>query len=131
MASFNRVILVGNLARDVEIKYLPSGNAVADGCVVVNDRRKQGDEWVEEPIFVNLTLWGRTAEVASEYTSKGSPVLVEGRLKEEKWEKDGEKRSRMVVVVEKLQLIGSKKDKVEPTSSDTPVVADNNETVPF
>ena len=82
MASFNRVILVGNLTRDLELRYIPSGTAVTDIGLAVNDRRKNASgEWVEETTFVDVTLWGRTAEVASEYLSKGSPVLIEGRLK--------------------------------------------------
>ena len=82
MASFNRVILLGNLTRDPELRYLPSGMAVTDIGLAVNDRRKNANgEWVEETTFVDVTLWGRTAEVASEYLSKGSPVLIEGRLK--------------------------------------------------
>ena len=82
MASYNRVILVGNLTRDIELKYTPGGTAVTDIGMAVNDRRKSATgEWVDETTFVDVTLWGRTAEVASEYLSKGSPILVEGRLK--------------------------------------------------
>ena len=82
MASFNRVILMGNLTRDPELRYLPSGMAVTDIGLAVNDRRKNANgEWIEETTFVDVTLWGRTAEVASEYLSKGSPVFIEGRLK--------------------------------------------------
>ena len=82
MASFNRVILLGNLTRDLELRYLPSGMAVTDIGLAVNDRRKNANgEWIEETTFVDVTLWGRTAEVASEYLSKGSPVFIEGRLK--------------------------------------------------
>ena len=93
MASFNRVILLGNLTRDVEVRYLQSGTAVADVGMAVNDRRKgQNGEWIDETTFVDVTLWGRTAEVAGEYLSKGSPLLVEGRLKYDTWEKDGQKR---------------------------------------
>ena len=90
MASFNRVILVGNLTRDPELRYLASGMAVTDIGLAVNDRRKNANgEWVEETTFVDVTLWGRTAEVASEYLSKGSPVLIEGRLKLDTWEDAG------------------------------------------
>ena len=82
MASHNRVILLGNLTRDPEIRYLPSGMAVCDVGVAVNDKRKNAaGEWVEEVTFVDVTVWGRTAEVMSEYLSKGSPVFIEGRLK--------------------------------------------------
>jgi single-strand DNA-binding protein len=109
MASFNRVILIGNLTRDVEVKYLQSGMAVADIGLAVNDKRKnQSGEWIEETAFVDVTLWGRTAEVAGEYLTKGSPLFVEGRLKYDTWEKDGQKRSKLSVVCEKMQLIGSK-----------------------
>jgi single-strand DNA-binding protein len=109
MASFNRVILLGHLTRDVEVRYLQSGTAVADIGMAVNDRRKgQNGEWVEETTFVDVTLWGRTAEVAGEYLTKGSPLLVEGRLKYDTWEKDGQKRSKLTVVCERMQMVGSK-----------------------
>ena len=109
MASFNRVILLGNLTRDVEVRYLQSGTAVADVGLAVNDRRKgQNGEWIEETTFVDVTLWGRTAEVAGEYLGKGSPILIEGRLKYDTWEKDGQKRSKLSVVCERMQMVGSK-----------------------
>jgi single-strand DNA-binding protein len=109
MASFNRVILMGNLTRDIELRYTQSGLAVTDIGLAVNDRRKnQAGEWVEEATFVDVTLWGRTAEIASEYLSKGSPAFVEGRLKYDTWETDGQKRSKLRVVGERLQLIGGR-----------------------
>ena len=110
MASYNRVILIGNVTRDLEIRYLPSGMAVMDLGLAVNDRRKNSNtgEWVEETNFIDVTLWGRTAEIAGEYLSKGSPVFIEGRLKYETWEQDGQKRSKLKVVGEKMQLIGSR-----------------------
>lgn len=109
MASHNRVILLGNLTRDIEVRYLQSGMAVADIGVAVNDRRKnQQGEWVEETTFVDVTLWGRTAEVASEYLNKGSQIFIEGRLKYDTWEKDGQKRSKLSVVCERMQMVGSK-----------------------
>jgi single-strand DNA-binding protein len=109
MASYNRVILVGNLTRDVELRYTQSGLAVTDIGLAVNDRRKnQAGDWVEETTFVDVTFWGRTAEVASEYLSKGSPVLVEGRLKLDTWETDGQKRSKLHVVCERMQMLGGR-----------------------
>jgi single-strand DNA-binding protein len=109
MASFNRVILMGNLTRDVEVKYLQSGMAVAEIGLAVNDRRKnQQGEWVEEVTFVDITLWGRTAEVAGEYLSKGSPVLIEGRLKLDQWETEGQKRSKLKVIGERMQMLGGR-----------------------
>ena len=109
MASFNRVILVGNLTRDPELRYIPSGMAVTDVGLAVNDRRKNAQgEWVEDTTFVDVTLWGRTAEVASEYLGKGSPLLIEGRLKLDTWEKDGKKQSKLRVVGERMQMLAPK-----------------------
>ncbi len=110
MASYNRVILLGNLTRDPELRYIPSGMAVTELDLAVNDRRKTATgEWVEETTFVNgVTVWGRQAETASEYLTKGSPVFIEGRLKLDAWEKDGQKHSRLRVVCDRMQFIGSR-----------------------
>lgn len=111
MASYNRVILMGNLTRDVELRYTPAGTPVTEVGLAVNDRRKnQNGEWVDETTFVDITFWGRTAEVASEYLSKGSPVFVEGRLKLDTWEKDGQKNYKLRVVCDRMQLLGSRGD---------------------
>ncbi|MEZ6117942.1 MAG: single-stranded DNA-binding protein [Pirellulaceae bacterium] len=109
MASFNRVILVGNLTRDVELRYTQGGMAVTDVGLAVNDRRKNGQgEWVDEVTYVDITLWGRQAEVAGEYLSKGSSVLIEGRLKLDTWETDGQKRSKLRIVGERMQMLGGR-----------------------
>ncbi len=110
MASYNRVILLGNLTRDPELRYIPSGMAVTDVGLAVNDKRKNANgEWIEEVTFVDVTVWGRTAEVMSEYLSKGSPVFIEGRLKLDSWEdKDGQKRSKLKVICERMQMVGGK-----------------------
>lgn len=109
-ASYNRVILLGNLTRDPEIRYTPSGTAVTDLGLAVNDRRKNSEgQWVDETTYVDVTLWGRTAEVAGEYLTKGSPILVEGRLKLDSWETgDGQKRNKLRVVCERMQMVGSR-----------------------
>lgn len=106
--SYNRVILVGNLTRDPELRYIPSGTAVSEIGLAVNDRIKRNEEWVDEPTFVDVTLWARTAEVANEYLSKGSKILVEGRLKLDSWEKDGQKRSKLRVIAEKMMMLGGR-----------------------
>ena len=108
MASYNRVVLVGNLTRDVDLRYTPSQTAVTDIGLAVNDRVKRNNEWVDEATFVDVTLWGRQAEVANEYLSKGAPVLIEGRLKLDTWEQEGQKRSKLRVVGEKMQMLGSR-----------------------
>lgn len=109
MASFNKVILMGNMTRDPEVRYTPGGTAVSEIGLAVNDRRKDAKgEWVDETTFVDVTLWGRQAEIAGEYLTKGSPILVEGRLKLDSWEKDGQKRSKLRVVCENMRMLGGK-----------------------
>jgi single-strand DNA-binding protein len=110
MASYNRVILVGNLTRDPELRYTPSGTAVTEVGLAINDKRKGANgEWIEETTFVEVTLWGRTAEVATEYLNKGAPLMIEGRLKFDQWQdKDGQKRSKLRVVGERMQMLGTK-----------------------
>ena len=108
MASFNRVILVGNVTRDLELRHISSGTAVTDMGLAVNDRIKKGEQWVDETTFVDITIWGRTAEIAAEYLSKGSSVLIEGRLKLDSWEKEGQKHSKLKVVCDKMQMLGSR-----------------------
>ncbi|QDS92680.1 Single-stranded DNA-binding protein [Roseimaritima multifibrata] len=109
MASYNRVVLVGNITRDIELRHTPGGTAVTDIGMAINDRRKgQNGEWVEEVTFVDVTLWGRTAEVAGEYLGKGAPILVEGRLKLDTWEVEGQKKSKLRVVCERMQMLGGR-----------------------
>ena len=109
MASYNRVILLGNLVRDIELRYTNSKLAVCQNAIAVNERRKNAaGEWVDETSFVDVTFFGRTAEVVAEYLGKGSPIFVEGRLKQDTWEKDGQKRSKLYVIVDRMHLIGAR-----------------------
>ncbi len=109
MASFNRVILVGNVTRDIELRHIPSGTAVTDLSIAVNERIKRNEQWVDDVNFFDVTLWGRTAEIASMYLQKGSPVLIEGRLKQDTWEQeDGQKRSKVKIIGERMQMLGAK-----------------------
>jgi len=114
MASFNKVILVGNLTRDPEVRYTPGGTAVCDITLAVNAQwtDKRTNERKEEVSFIDVTLWGRTAEIAGEYLAKGRPVLVEGRLQQDKWDdkETGQKRSKLKVVADGMQLLGSRQD---------------------
>jgi single-strand DNA-binding protein len=106
MANYNRVILIGNICQDIELKYTPGGTAVTEINMAVNDRRKnQSGEWIEETTFVEVTLWGRTAEIADQYMGKGSPVMIEGRLKLDTWETDGKKRSKLRVVAQRMEML--------------------------
>jgi single-strand DNA-binding protein len=111
MASFNKVILLGNLTRDPELKYTPKGTAVAQIGLAVNRvySNDQGEK-VEEVTFVDVDLFGRTAEIANEYLRKGRPVLIEGRLKLDSWDdkQTGQKRSRLKIIGEAMQLLGGR-----------------------
>ena len=111
-ASFNKVILVGNLTRDPQIRYTPKGTAVAEiGLAVSRTWFDQGtNQKKEETTFVDITLWGRQAEIAGEYLAKGRPVLIEGRLNLDTWDdkESGQKRSKLKVVCEQMQLLGSR-----------------------
>lgn len=122
-ASMNRTFLVGNLTRDIELRHTPQGTAVCDIGLAVNERRKSGDEWVDEATFVDVTLWGRNAEVANEYTQKGSSVLIEGRLKFESWENEGQKRSKLKVVADRLQLLGGKPQEAKRKPATVPAAS--------
>ena len=114
MASFNKVILVGNLTRDPQVRYTPSGMAVADVGLAVNHSwfDKQTNQRKEEATFVDVTLWGRTAEIAGEYLAKGRQVLIEGRLKLDQWDdkQTGQKRSKLCVVAENMTMLGSRQE---------------------
>lgn len=104
---FQQVILIGNATRDTELRYTPSGTAVADVGIAINKRVKKNDEWVDEPTFLDVTCWAKTAEVAGEYVKKGKQIMIEGELRVDKWESnEGEKRSRLVIVARQLKLLG-------------------------
>jgi len=107
VVSLNRVFLAGNLTRDPEVRYTPSGTAVADLSLAVNRTYTSGGERREETCFVNVVVWGRQAETCGQYLAKGSPVLVEGRLQLDQWQTDqGEKRSQLRVVAVRVQFLG-------------------------
>lgn len=110
MANFNKVILIGNLTRDPEVRYTPKGTAVGDIALAVNRVTGGGDggERREETTYIDVTLWGRTAELAQQYLSKGRSVMIEGRLQLDSWEdkNTGQKRSKLKVVGENMQFLG-------------------------
>jgi single-strand DNA-binding protein len=110
MASLNKVLLIGNLTRDPELRRTPSGAAVADLRLAVNRKYKTAEgESRDETCYVNVTVWNRQAETCAEYLSKGSPILAEGRLKFDEWEKEGQKQSRLSVVAERVQFLSGPK----------------------
>lgn len=108
MANFNKVILLGNLTRDIELRHTQSGQALAKFGMAINRKWSQNGEQKESTCFVDLTAWGRQAEVLAQYVKKGSQLFVEGRLEYSTWEsQEGGKRSKLEVVVENFQFVGA------------------------
>jgi single-strand DNA-binding protein len=123
MANLNRVLLIGNLTRDPEVRYTPKGTAVTEIGLAVNRIYSGEDgEKKEETTFVDVTLWARQAEIAGQYLRKGRPVFIEGRLQLDTWDdkQTGQKRSRLRVVAENLQLLGSRPEGEGSSSTFTP-----------
>jgi len=121
--SMNRVILTGNLTRDPEIKQANSGVAICELGVAVNDRKKINGEWTDHASFFDVTVFGHTAEACGKYLSRGKPVAVDGKLEQQRWEKDGEKRSKVVVIAQQVQFLGGR-DEAPGTPVDTSDFAD-------
>lgn len=127
MASYNKVLLMGNLTRDPEVRYTPKGTAIANlGLAVNRVYTTEGGEQKEEVTFIDIEVWGRQAETAGQYLSKGRPVFVEGRLKLDSWEdkESGQKRNKLKVVAERVQFLGAPRGgaefKDEPPSDEGP-----------
>jgi single-strand DNA-binding protein len=113
MASYNKVILMGNLTRDPEMRYLPSNTAVTSIGLAVNDRwkDKQTGEWKDKANFIDCEAFGRTAENISKFFSKGKPILIEGKLRLDQWQdKEGNNRSKLKVVIDQFEFVGSRAD---------------------
>lgn len=103
----NQVILVGRVTRDAELRYTASGSALCNFSVAINRRVKKGEQWTDEASFFDLTLWDKQAENLNKYLVKGTQVAVQGELRQDRWEKDGQKFSKVQVFVSNLQLLGS------------------------
>ena len=139
MASLNRVLLMGNLTRDIEVKYTANNNAVANIGLAVNRRYRSGDEYREETTFVDCEAWGKTAETMAKYLSKGRPVFIEGRLKLDEWQdKEGKRCTKMVTVVENFQFIDSRpggggggQQQSAPAAPATPTGGVSPDDIPF
>ncbi len=106
---FNKVILIGNLTRDPEVRYTPQGTSVCNFGMAVNRKYKQGEEMKEEVTFINIVVFGKQADTCAQYLNKGSSALVEGRLQERRWEtEDGQKRSKHEVVAQNVRFLSKK-----------------------
>jgi single-strand DNA-binding protein len=119
-ASINRVVLVGNLTRDPELKQLPSGTSVCSLRIAVNTRRKdETGQWADKPNYFSVSVYGNQAESCSQYLSKGRPVAIDGRLEWREWQaQDGAKRESVEVVADSVQFLGSRGD--APAGGDAP-----------
>jgi single-strand DNA-binding protein len=102
----NRVVLVGRLTRDAELKYTAGGQAVCKFSVAINRRKKNGEQWVDEANFFDVVVWGRQAESVNQYLVKGKQVGIDGELRQDRWEQDGQNRSKVEVVAGNVQLLG-------------------------
>ncbi|MBO5137435.1 MAG: single-stranded DNA-binding protein [Spirochaetaceae bacterium] len=105
-ADLNHVVLIGRLTRDSELKYTTSGLAIANFSIAVNRRRKNGEQWIEEASFFEISLFGKSAETLKPYLVKGKQVAIDGELRQDRWEQDGQPRSKVVVVANNVQLLG-------------------------
>lgn len=113
MTDLNHVVLIGRLTQDLgsderSFGYVGNGQARANVSIAVNRSKKNGDQWVDEVNYFNVTIWGRTAENLKPYLTKGKQICVEGHLKQDRWEKDGQKQSRITIVADNVQLLGGK-----------------------
>jgi single-strand DNA-binding protein len=106
MVDLNHVVLIGRLTRDSELKYTANGQAVCKFSIAVNRRKKNGDQWVDEPNFFDIVLWGRQGESLNQYLVKGKLVGVDGELRQDRWEQDGQNRSKVEIVANNIQLLG-------------------------
>lgn len=106
MADINHVVLVGRLTRDAELRYTSSGIPVCNFAIAVNRRKRTGDDWSEEASFFDIVLWGRQGEALNQYLVKGRQVAIDGELRQNRWEQDGQQRSRVEIVANNLQLLG-------------------------
>ena len=107
MADINHVVLVGRLTRNAELKYTNNGSAVSKFSIAINQRRKKDDQWVDESHFFDIVLWGKTAESLNQYLVKGKQVGIEGQLRQNRWEQDGQARSKVEIFATNVMLLGS------------------------
>lgn len=140
MASYNKVIVVGNMTRDPELRYTPGGSAVCDIGIAVNEKyTDKSGQRVENVHFFDITAWAKTAELVSQYCKKGSSILVEGKLSQDRWDDktSGKKMSKVKIVAERVQFLGSKngqqggQDQGQGQGSPEPLVAPDTEDIPF
>ena len=122
MTDLNHLVLIGRLTQDLgsderSFGYVGNGQARANVSIAVNRSKKEGEQWIDEVNYFNVTIWGKTAENLKPYLTKGKQICVEGHLKQDRWEKDGQKQSRINIVADNVQLLGGKDNNSAPTST--------------
>ena len=120
MANLNHVVLIGRLTRDMEVKYTNGGLAVGNLSLANNYRKRSGDQWTEAANFFDISIFGKTAENLRQYLVKGKEIAVEGELRQNRWEQDGQQRSRVVVIGQNIQLLGGANHQSGETSRADP-----------
>lgn len=128
--NINRVVLIGNLTRDPELRTTPSGTSVCSLRIAVNTRRKDGEDWVEKPNYFDVTVWGKQGEACAQYLAKGRPCGIDGRLEWREWEADdGTKRQAVEIVADAVQFLGSRDGDANVSSGGEP--RGNDDDIPF
>jgi single-strand DNA-binding protein len=120
MSSFAGCDIIGRLTRDSELKFTSGGQACAHFSIATDDRKKKGDQWIEEPSFWDITLWGKQAESVNQYLTKGKLVHVSGKMTIDRWEQDGQKREKLKVIADTLTLLGGGEPKALDGKQETP-----------
>jgi single-strand DNA-binding protein len=106
MTDVNHVVLIGRLTRDAELKYITGGQAVCNFSIAVNRSKKNGDQWEDEANFFDIVIWGKQGEALNQYLKKGKMVAVDGELRQDRWQQDGQNRSKVVIITSYIQLLG-------------------------
>ncbi|MDR2731360.1 MAG: single-stranded DNA-binding protein [Treponema sp.] len=128
MVDLNHVVLIGRLTREAELKYTAGGQAVCKFSIAVNRRKKNGDQWEDEANFFDIVVWGRQGESLHPYLVKGKMVGVDGELRQDRWQQDGQNRSKVEIIASNLQLLGgNSSERHQPSSHETSPRASNEE----
>jgi single-strand DNA-binding protein len=120
MVDLNHVVLIGRLTRDAELKIIANGQAVCKFSVAVNRRKKSGDNWEDEANFFDIVLWGKQGETLNQYLKKGKMVAIDGELRQDRWQQDGQNRSKVEIVASFIQLLGGNQGNQDRQSSPQP-----------
>ncbi|RMG06026.1 MAG: single-stranded DNA-binding protein [Nitrospirae bacterium] len=128
---YNKVIFAGNLTRDPELRYTPQGTAVTNITLAVNSRVKQGEEFKDETLFIDIVVFGKQAENVAQYLSKGRGVIVDGRLRERRWEYEGQQKRKMEVIANTVRFLPRREETPAPPDDDFIPPEESTELEPF